>query len=842
MKTRIILAALALAALATAAAARTQVLEETSEDQFSAGEAQGVVPTSLGTLRLGRALEDVLAQTEGVDYVARMAEGPDGAVYAVTGGTGRVYRIAGGKATLLATLEDAFLFSVLADKNGDVYVGGGGAKGRVWRIVPQPKGEAKAEVLYEADDVKYVWDLVWLPDGALAAATGDKGKVLRLTPDKKSSVLLDSEATHVLCLAVTPDGALIAGTDSEALVYRLAGGKTFVLYDAAESEITALAADAAGNVYVGTSTGGAGRTGGVTVTPAAPKPAGAAAPPAAPEKKEPEPGSAAPAAPDKAADEAKPEPPAAAPDAAAPKPDAGAEQKPGEKADEPKDKPEEKPADPAAPQSVEKPEAAAEKKDAPAEEKPTPAAEAPPAPPVAKPADAPKPPAPSTVRPTPRSKGGGAVVYRIAPDGVVTPLFESGEGMVLALAVAGDRLLVGTGNAARLYEVALADHGEEACLTSVDPKQVMTLAVTKAGRILAGTAGPGRIYALSKGYAKEGTYTSRVHDAGGSARWGALKWLAGTPDGTQVLVATRSGNVKEPDKGMWSEWSKPLAKTPASIESPAARFIQFRVTMKTRDDSATPVLEEFAAAYLRANEAPHVESIAEVPRTTEQRARAQAVQRFVEAMQARTHPPSTAKPAQGAAPPPPPPEGPQPVRVLQWKAADPNGDALRFDVYVRLRGEPVWVPLDKDLERPEYAWDTGTVADGWYEVKVVASDRADRPAETALEDERTSDPILVDNTAPVVERIQADVRGRDVEVRFSARDAASRLTEAAYTVDSSTAWRTLAPTDGLFDAQAEEFRFVIRDLPPGAHHVGLRVVDENNNRGHAARSVMVEAK
>jgi hypothetical protein len=229
-----VLAALVLAAAPAGLAARTQTFLETNQDQFDEGEFDRLVATSLGHLRLGRALDDLLAETQGVDYIARCARAPDGTVYAVTGGSGRIYAVKGGKVTLYATLDDPYLFGVVVDKNGDLYVGSGGAAGRVWRVAP-PEGDAKepqAEVLFEDEAVRYVWDLAWMADGSLAAATGDQGQLLRIQPNGEHRVLIDSQADHVLCLAVAPDGTLYAGTDGEAMVYRWADGKPFVLYDA----------------------------------------------------------------------------------------------------------------------------------------------------------------------------------------------------------------------------------------------------------------------------------------------------------------------------------------------------------------------------------------------------------------------------------------------------------------------------------------------------------------------------------------------------------------------------------------------------------------------------------
>jgi hypothetical protein len=781
-----------LAFLAPLASAKTQVFLGTTEEQFGQGHAEGIVWSSLGTLRLGRAMDNLLAQTEGVDYVARLAEAPDGSVYAVTGGAGRIYRLKDGKAAVFATLADKFLFSIAVDKNGDLYVGSGGTKGRLWRVMPQAKGDPKAEVFFEGEDVKYFWDLAWMKDGALAAATGDKGKLLRITRDKKAEVLLKAEADHFLCVLTAPDGAVYAGTDRDAFVYRWADKKAFILYDADESEITALALDGAGNLYVGASSGGEARTGGFQAPSEAPR-------------------SVTPA----------PMPPSGGPSL--------------ETKDAPKEKPKDAPAD--APKEGEKEKPASGPEPAKAGEAPK-SAETPAASPamtmVQKFADSMR----GGVSSPARTPGkGGAAVYRITPEGLVNRLFEPRDAMVLALAVADGKLLVGAGKNGRVYEVALQPSEEEACVATVDPKQVMSLLVARDGRVLAGSAGPGRVYALSKGYAKEGTFTTQVYDAAGSARWGAAEWRGRTPDGAEIQMAARSGNTRDPDKGTWSDWSKPASKSPGKFGVPSARYVQFRLTMRSRGEAATPVFEQFEAPYVRTNEPPKMLLIGEAPSPAQQQ-RAQAADRFRQDMKLRA---KGGGPPQGSPPQPPPADGPQPVHMIQWQAQDPNGDVLRFDLYFRGQGEPNWILLEKDLARPEYAWDTSTVADGWYELKGVASDRLDNPAEVAREASKTSDPILVDNTAPIIEKLEVQGRaGGEAEVRFTARDAMSRLTEAAWSVDSSTDWSVLAPTDGVFDGKQKEFRFTVRKLAPGPHRLAIRVADDEQNVAHAAQVLTIE--
>ena len=432
--------------------------------------------------------------------------------------------------------------------------------------------------------------------------------------------------------------------------------------------------------------------------------------------------------------------------------------------------------------------------------------------------------------------GVGNRVYRITPRGIVTPVFEGPDQMILALAVADGRLLVATGRKAHLYEVALSGTPENACVAGMDPKQAMALAVSRAGRIVVGTASPGRLYGLSKGFAREGTFTSQVHDAGGSATWGALEWTARAPAGAQVRLATRTGNVGDPEKGLWSDWSKDLGASPATVPSPAARYIQFRVTMRTRDDAVTPALEQFEAAYLRANEPPKITSVGEQA-PPERSVQAQAMERLRQAMQARARSSGNATPPQ---PQPKQPQGPQPIRLLVWQATDPNGDRLSFDLYFRGQGEATWIRLEKNLVQPPFPWDTSTVADGWYEIRVVASDRLDNPADTALEDARVSDPILVDNTPPLIEKVETEVRGTEAAVRFVVRDATSWITEAAYAVDSAEDWHAVGPVDGLFDSPREEIRFVVRDLPAGPHRLAIRASDKAGNIARAATTVTVK--
>src|SRR4030095_7132547 len=134
-----------------------------------------------------------------------------------------------------------------AGKDGALYAGTS-PDGKVYRIT----ADGHAEVFFDPAD-KYIWSLAILNDGSLAVGTGDNGKLYRVRAagaKPESSLLIATNQTHVISLAVTPQGDLIAGTDPGGLVLRISPeGKAFALFDAQLREIHALAAAADGSIY-----------------------------------------------------------------------------------------------------------------------------------------------------------------------------------------------------------------------------------------------------------------------------------------------------------------------------------------------------------------------------------------------------------------------------------------------------------------------------------------------------------------------------------------------------------------------------------------------------------------
>src|SRR5205814_7521382 len=131
---------------------------------------------------------------------------------------------------------------------------------------------------------KYIWDIELDAAGPMYIATGDNGQIFKVDKNGEGSVFFKSDEAHIRSLALVKtvaepeDGkrkknanivpglsTVIAGSDGSGLVYRISpAGEAFVLYSAPKKEITALASDAAGNIFaagIGEKRGGAAPTG-----------------------------------------------------------------------------------------------------------------------------------------------------------------------------------------------------------------------------------------------------------------------------------------------------------------------------------------------------------------------------------------------------------------------------------------------------------------------------------------------------------------------------------------------------------------------------------------------------
>ncbi len=414
--------------------------------------------------------------------------------------------------------------------------------------VDKPDAGSKPTEVFK-DGVQYVWSVRATTDGSVYVATGPTGQLHEIKPDGTSRVLLDTTENNVLSLVADNGDFLYAGTDPNGLIYRInrKTGEAFVLYDAVESEVAALAARRARQPVRGDGRGARGpggrssrAGGGGAGGPAGGGASGVPLPSQPPTNPEPPklpdatPGQPAPipkAAPSAGMPFDLPSNPFAAAAAAEGGEDGGDVESPG-------GPPDAAPGEPPAGRPDAGPAAAAEPRPGP-HARPQPAAVRPAArrPATVGENNVPgrQPPVDARAAGQPRPEGNA--VYRIDTEGFVSEIFRQ-PVLVFAMAERQGSLLLATGSEGNIYQVSPAAE-ETIVLAKVNPKQVLSILPAKDGRIYLGLANAGGIAAMSLGYATTGTFTSPVLDATQVSRFGKMQLRGLLPGQTSLKVATR---------------------------------------------------------------------------------------------------------------------------------------------------------------------------------------------------------------------------------------------------------------------------------------------------------------
>jgi sugar lactone lactonase YvrE len=675
-------------------------------------------------------------------------------------------------ARLVHDPEAPYVWCLARDPKGRVFLGTGN-DGKVF----VSEGE-KGSLFFDSGELE-VHALAWGPDGRLYVGTSPEGKVYAVDAAGKAETFYDPAERYVWALAFDRGGRLLVATGAEGKVYRVdRQGKAETLLATAETHVTALAVDGAGNVFAGSAPGGilyrVDAQGKVFVLHDSPfrevkaleaGPDGSvyAAVIDGREKDEASRGTA----------------PAAVP--AAP-PAGGAEVTVTETFSIP---------------------------GAPAVATPLPGA--------AKPLE------PARSGPT---KG---ALLRVLASGEVDTLWSSSEETPHSLAAAKGGVWMGTGNKGQVYRVL--DDRTWAMVATLPAEQVTALS-RHGEKLLAATSNPGQVHVLDSRLSTTGEFTSKVRDTETVSTWGRLRWDATVPSGTRVEVRSRSGNTGSPDS-TWTEWSAPYAHADGdAVTSERARFLQVKVTLHGSED-ASPALESISTAYLQRNLRPLMQSITVHP-PGEVFQKPLSLTGEIEILGLEPGALPDRSPSAAAARSALPPATSysrklyqKGVQTFSWKAEDPNGDTLSYEVQYRRVGETRFRILRRDIAEPVLAWDTTTVPNGRYVVRIAASDAPSNPEALALSADKESGAFEVDNTPPVVSA-QA-VAGPPARVRAQVKDDSSPVRRTEYSVDGG-AWEEVHPTDGISDTTDESYEFSPVPLTgPGPHMVGVGAMDRLGN-------------
>lgn len=701
---------------------------------------------------------------------------------------GRVFL--GPSATVVAETSAPFLWSIVAASDGTLFAGSGN-EGKVLRVGK----DGKVTTFFDAPELE-VHAIAAAPDGGIYAATSPDGKIYLVNADGTSRTFFDPEDKYIWALTVDKSGDLFAATGDKGVIYRItSSGKGTRFYKTSATNVVSLAVARDGSLVAGTESPGrvfrVDQAGKAFVLLDSPYREIHSV---------------------RLTDEGTIY--ATAVSAAQ---GGGGEDR----------TPERPPTDASRPPvpSVSTEITAISVMEGPVT------------------GGASGPPSRATRRP------GRGAIYRIRPDGLWDTLWETGEDAPYDLLVEPDgSLIVGTGTEGKIFRVA-GNPARATLLTRAAARQVTALLRDSSGRVVGATSNPGKLFALSAAPARRGTYESDVRDAGTVATWGTIRWRS-SGRSSQVQLFTRSGNTATPDE-TWSAWSKAYSQSEGEqIGSPNARYLQWRAVL-TGESSASssaatgPVLTSVTAAYLPRNLRPEVSAIVvHPPGTVFQRPFSTGemeIAGFEDNTSDGRQPVQTAPQAAGG----PAVAASAPAlgrRVYQkglqtfvWKAEDQNEDRLQFDVSYRREGETAWKVLKRSMWDPIFVWDTTSVPDGTYLIKVSASDAPSNSPGAVLVGELESVSFDVDNTAPRVE-VQAPSRsGARTTIAFAVRDEQSPVQRVEYSLDASR-WRLVYPKDGIPDSRREEFEVTLDDSE-AARNVIIRATDAMNNVATAVAEV-----
>ncbi len=425
-----------------------------------------------------------------------------------------------------------------------------------------------------------------------------------------------------------------------------------------------------------------------------------------------------------------------------------------------------------------------------------------------------------------RKRQPGAL-YQIGTDGMAKQIWSSQEDMIYSLLwdSAAQRVIFGTGNRGRIYA---ADRNlKVSLLLQKESEQVYGL-LKGNSRIHTLANNPPELSLIYPEQSSRGKYTSEVFDARQLSSWGRIEWDALLLKGTTLQVQTRSGNSDRPNQ-TWSNWSPPYQRSEGEqILNPRARYIQFKLLFKTDSGRSSPEISKVTLFYLQANVPPVISQFEILPVNTvfmepsapDDKIMGLNVGPAAEALLRKD--PSNMAVAKK--------EERKGYQTVVWIAADKNGDGLLYSLSIKERRGEQWRLIGSRLVSKIFSFETVTLPDGEYEMKLEASDSPSNPQGRELKDEKLSRPFVIDNSLPIISGVEVKQNRSRLDIKFTARDSFSHIREAKYLIRPDE-WRILFPQDGICDSRLEQFDLSIA-LPYQADNmITLKVVDEHGNVG-----------
>jgi len=412
---------------------------------------------------------------------------------------------------------------------------------------------------------------------------------------------------------------------------------------------------------------------------------------------------------------------------------------------------------------------------------------------------------------------GASEVYRIDPDGFVETVRKFDREIVYAVSGGSDgAVLLGTGPNGRVYEVRGTD---VALLGAVPEKQIVSVSGSGNATLIT-TTNSGAVYRMESRASAHPEFRSAAKDVERFSRFGNYRIEGRNLGEGSVAIAFRSGNTRTPD-ATWSAWSSPQTALEGNINSPAARYIQWKLNMPK--PAADAAVDSVSVAYMNRNVAPQIEAVSvQDPAVVFISSSYPAAPQVVEA----TNPDeygiftSLDTPRERGSADPGKRMFRKGYRTVLWRASDANGDDLEYDLSFRMKGSDKWLRLRDHMDETQLNFDTSQLPDGRYELRLVASDKDDNP-DAGLTDTKEGIEFQVDNTPP---KVTVTENGTDVTIHIT--DEASPIGRVEYSADAEK-WIRVTPVDGIADSRDETFRLKRSDL--SGKFTVVRAVDGQYN-------------
>ena len=229
-------------------AAETQWWISDQAEDYAKAESRGIAVRPDGTIELGPAALSTPADSLVTIWAVAILR--DGSV-ALAGDRGRIDRwTESGGVRPWVRLPVGQVLCLAMD--GEGLVAGTGPEGRIYRI--GPRGDT---TLVASTGERYVWALAQAGGSSWYAATGTRGRLMRVEQGR-TRILLDTDESNLVSLVSDGAGGAFAGGDSKGRVFHLrSDGTARTVFDAPEDEVRSLALADDGALYAGALSGSA---------------------------------------------------------------------------------------------------------------------------------------------------------------------------------------------------------------------------------------------------------------------------------------------------------------------------------------------------------------------------------------------------------------------------------------------------------------------------------------------------------------------------------------------------------------------------------------------------------